>query len=373
MHMTRGLAETIALRRNRVTIVSRDRVLRAINNCSKSSTILTAIDTHVACEPARIVVDGVPSIPGRTMAEKKEYVKANLDYLRRALVWEPRGHQGMFAALLTDPTEKEANIGAIFVDNIGYLNACIHACMGIVTAEVALETLNLEQPSRGISIDTPSGLMKARARVRNGKAKDVVVRNVPSFFYKSENVDVDGGGKVPIDISYGGNFFAIVDAERIGLRLDPHSLRELLRFGSAIKEAVNRQVVVRHPLNPGVSGVDQVMITERPSETKPNYRNIVIGSTPGACFFDRSPCGTGTCARMAMLYAKGQLGLHEEFVHESIVGSQFRGVLVDKVRVGGLEAVIPEITGSGYVTAICHFVVDPEDPVRHGFSIDQVK
>jgi len=335
----------------------------------KFDRVISTVDTHTAGEPTRIVVSGVPKIPGKTLGEKTEYLRNELDYVRTAIMKEPRGHNDMFGAILTEPTSADADLGVIFTDCGGYLTGCGHGSIGVATVAVELGWVKAAEPSTTVLLDTPSGLVKANVHVQNGRVKGVTIRNVPSFLYKPNvQLSVPSLGDVRLDISFGGNFFALVNASQFGVKVEPTNTDRLIDIGIKVKNAVNREVRVNHPLLKYIDTVELVELYGEPIHPEANSKNIVVFGVGQA---DRSPCGTGTSARMAELHAKGKLKLNEEFVYESIAGTIFRGKLVEETRVGEFEAVVPEITGNAYITGFNQLVIDSEDPLKHGFLLKE--
>ncbi|MCL2621140.1 MAG: proline racemase family protein [Defluviitaleaceae bacterium] len=333
----------------------------------KISKMVNAIDTHTMGEPTRIITSGIPNLKGSTMAEKKEFLIDEMDYIRTALMHEPRGHRDMFGAIITQPASTWADLGVIFMDAGGYLNMCGHGTIGTVTA--ALETGMIEpaEPFTQVTLDTPAGLVTARATVEDRRVGEVSFTNVPSFLYKEDvDVDVPDIGKLTIDISFGGSFFALVKADDLGLEIIPENAMELSKAGLKIRDAVNQQVEIQHPLLTKITTCDLVEIYGDPVKPDSTARNVVIF---GDGQVDRSPCGTGTCAKLAALYAKGQIKKDELFVYESILGTQFKGKVLGEEKVGDFDAVIPEITASAYITGLNTYVIDDRDPLKHGFVL----
>lgn len=328
---------------------------------------LFAIDSHTAGEPTRIVVGGIPRIPGRSMAEKQEYFKSNFDYLRGALMREPRGHKDMFGALLVEPANNKADFGVLFMSCTTHNYMCGHASIGI--AKVAVETglVDVVEPVTKVTLDTPSGLVESYVGVEHNSVKSVTVRNVPSFIYKSTTIDVPEIGEIPIDIAFGGIFHAIVSSEDIRIRVKPENIQKLREAGDQIRRAVSTQIKTVHPERSYINETKDVRIYDKPMHPKADAKVVVI---TGEGQVDRSPCGTGTCAHMAMLFSKGKIGLNEKITHESIIGSLLEGKLIARTKVGKHDAVIPEITGNAYITGICTFILDPEDPMKYGFLVE---
>lgn len=326
-----------------------------------------AVDSHTMGEPTRIIVGGIPAIPGKTMAEKKKYLEQYMDHIRTAVMHEPRGHRDMFGSIITHATTEEADLGIIFMDGGGYLNMCGHGSIGAATVAVECGMVTVKEPYTEIKMEAPAGLIKARVKVEGGKAKEVTITNVPSFLYHRDlEIVVPEIGKVTLDVAFGGSFFAIVNAKQLGVKVKPSEADKLTKLGLQIRDIVNNTIKVQHPEKTHINSVDLVEIFDDPSNPEANYKNVVVF---GQGQLDRSPCGTGTSAKLATLYAKGQIEENEDFVYESITGTMFKGKVVGTTKVGELDAVIPEITGSAYITAFSHFVIDPEDPLKYGFCL----
>ena len=332
--------------------------------------IITAIDAHTEGNPERVVTGGVPPIPGKTMLEKSWYARENLDYLRTMLVHEPRGHSNMYAALLVPPTIEEADVGVLYLEPGGYVTMCGHGTIAICTVLIETGIIEAREPETQIVLDTPAGIVRAQVKLKDGRAEFVTIRNVPSFLYKKDlELDVPDVGVVTLDIAYGGNFYAILDAERLGLAVITENANTLMSVGTKIWQTVNDQVEIHHPLEPEIDCINYVEFSAPATHPKATLKNAVVVPPAG---MDRSPCGTGTSAKMATLYAKGKLNLNEEFVHESIIGTLFYGQLIEETRVGEYAAVVPTIRGSAYITGIHQFVVDPNDPFPDGFHLGKI-
>lgn len=324
------------------------------------------IDTHTMGEPTRIIVDGVPPILGDTMMERKKYLEKHLDHIRTMAMHEPRGHRDMFGAILMEPFHKDAQIGVIFMDSGGYLNMCGHGSIGVVTMLIERGFINVEEPNAYINLDTPAGLIKTKAKVKRGKVEEVSIINVPSFLYKRDiEIEIPSIGKIPLDIAFGGSFFALVDAKNIGVNLSIDNTEDLIKYGLVIREAVNDTMSIVHPTNPSIARVDLVEIYDAPTSEDADLKNVVVF---GAGQVDRSPCGTGTSAKLATLYAKRKLKIGETFVYESITGTKFRGRILGKTKIGDYEAVIPEITGKAFITNYGYLIAEEEDMFKYGFA-----
>lgn len=326
-----------------------------------------AVDSHTMGEPTRIIIGGIPNIPGKTMAEKKQYLVDNLDHIRTATMLEPRGHNDMFGSIITQPCNDEADFGIIFMDGGGYLNMCGHGSIGAVTVAIETGMVTSVEPYTDVVMDTPAGIVRAKAKVENGKVREVSIVNVPAFLYKKDvQIEMPEIGTVTFDISFGGSFFAIVDAKQLGIKVEPKNTQKLTEIGLKMRDIINETIEIEHPTLSHIKTVDLVEIYDDPTHPEANYKNVVIF---GQGQVDRSPCGTGTSAKLATLHAKGHLKEGELFVYESILGTLFKGRIVGKDKIANYDAIIPEITGAAYITGFNHFVIDPQDPVKYGFIL----
>ncbi len=316
--------------------------------------------------PTRIVVGGTPFIPGKTMRDCHAWAETHLDDLRKFLMQEPRGHAAMFGAVLVPPTRPDAHAGVLFMSASGFLPMCGHGTVGVATTLVERGTVPVSEPVTDVRLDTPAGLVTATVAVQHGRPASVGFTNVPSFVVaRDAPVDVPGLGNVTVDVAYGGNFYAIFDISQADLALELPALERLTDLGLAVIEATRRQVPFTHPTDPSTSRL-RAAILARPATSDRPAGNLMVKEPR---YFDRSPCGTGTSARMALLHSRGELGLHEPFVHESILGTRFEGVLTAETRVGGIHAVVPRITGRAWITGTSSFVLSPDDPFPTGFAL----
>ncbi len=324
------------------------------------------IDSHTMGEPTRIIYSGFPQLQGDTMMERKEYLERHYDHYRKALMLEPRGHRDMFGAVLTEPVSPEADLGVIFMDSGGYLNMCGHGSIGTATVAVETGMVPVTEPYTEVVLEAPVGIIRAKVKVENGRAVEVSILNVPAFLYK-ENLTLELGeyGTVVFDISFGGSFFALVDAEKNGLEIRQENLEQLTDFGMRLRDKINRTIEVQHPYL-HINTVDLVEIYAPSENPAADLKNVVIFGDAQA---DRSPCGTGTSAKLAALYARGEVSIGQEFVYESITGSLFRGVVATEINIAGRKAVIPRITGSAYITGYNEWVLDDTDPLKYGFLL----
>jgi len=342
------------------------------------------IDAHAAGEPLRLVVDGFPSPRGKTMLEKREWVRTHADHLRRALMLEPRGHADMYGAILTEPVAPGSHAGVLFMHNEGYSTMCGHGIVAVTT--IALQRGLLMPGGDGTSVvyDAPAGTIRARVRGAGraggageagsvGRAcgdeqrvESVAFLNVPSFVLHGGLSVKLASRTIRADVAFGGAFYAIVDSEAVGLPIDVPHLPELRRVGMEIKHAIDAAQTVAHPLEAGLRGIYGTIFTGPPSGESADLRNVTIFADAEV---DRSPCGTGTAAVMAVVDAMGLLGDERPFVHESLIGTRFTGRVASRTVVGEHAAIVPEIEGSAWITGEHTFLIDEEDPLREGFRI----
>ncbi|MBZ5602420.1 MAG: proline racemase family protein [Acidobacteriia bacterium] len=346
------------------------------------SSMITAVDVHACGEPGRVITGGVLDVPGRTMFEKKTWLETHADHIRRRMLREPRGYPALCCNLILPPTIPEADAGFVIMEQVEYPPMSGSNTICVVTALIETGMVQSVEPLTHLKLETPAGLISVEAEVRDGKVKRVTFRNVPAFAtHLDAKVEVPNLGTVTVDVAYGGMFYVIADAEALGFRLRPDEARDIVRVAEMIKAATREQIPVSHPENPGIDGVSIAQISGPPSRAGVDRRNTVVVSTgtldwsrPASWtgVLDRSPCGTGTCAKMAVLHAKGQLPLGRDFVHEGILGTTFTGRLIEKARVGSYEAVVPTLSGAAWITGIAQYVVDPEDPFPDGFTVGDI-
>ena len=331
---------------------------------------IRTIDAHAAGEPLRLVVEGLPSPEGATMLDKRAWAQKRLDHLRRSIMLEPRGHADMYGALLTEPVTPGAHAGVLFMHNEGWSTMCGHGVIAVTTIAIERDLIWPGGPS--IVLDSPAGPIHATATVAtetdgSRRVTSVSFRNVPSFVFEAGlPVKLSGGRTLLVDIAFGGAFYAIVDAEAAGLAVDAAKLFELRRLGTEVKNEVERLRQVVHPLDPGLKGIYGTIFTAPPQHPDAHLRNVTIFADAEV---DRSPCGTGTAAVMAVLSEMGVLGDAAPFVHESIVGTLFTGTIAARQPVGDKPAIIPEIQGAAWITGEHTFLIDGEDPLRAGFRL----
>ena len=332
----------------------------------RSVRTLHAVDSHTEGMPTRVVVGGVGVIPGATMAEKRLHVMAEMDDLRTLLMCEPRGHSAMSGAILQPSTRDDCDWGVVYIEVSGCLPMCGHGTIGVATVLVETGMVEVVEPVTTIRLDTPAGPVVATVRVEDGAARSVTIENVPSFSVGLDlAVDVPAlGGEVRYDLAFGGNFYAVVDLDRVGVAFDRAHQGPILQAGLAIMDAVNAADRPVHPSSPEIGGLHHVYF-RAPGSTAAHSRHA-MAIHPG--WFDRSPCGTGTSARMAQLHARGELPLGTDFVNESFIGTRFIGRLVRETTVAGIPAVVPTVTGRAWVTGTAQYLLDPTDPFPAGFT-----
>jgi proline racemase len=332
----------------------------------RSRRVLHAVDSHTEGMPTRVITGGVGVLPGETMFDRRRWFMNNSDELRTLLMYEPRGHAAMSGAILQPPTRPDADWGVLYIEVSGCLPMCGHGTIGVATVLVETGMVEVTEPVTTIRLDTPAGLVVAEVAVRDGAAESVTIRNVPSYSHAlDQTVEVPGFGQVRYDIAYGGNFYAMVQLDELGLPYDRKAKQQLLDAGLAIMDAINVQNRPVHPENPEIAVCHHVQLLAPGSDARHSRHAMAIH--PG--WFDRSPCGTGTSARMAQLHARGELALHTDFVNESFIGTRFVGRLVEEVPVGDRSGVVPTITGRAWVTGTAQYLLDPTDPFPAGFLL----
>jgi proline racemase len=344
--------------------------------------MIQAVDAHAGGEPGRVIVGGVLDVPGATMFEKMQHLQTHADGLRKLMLREPRGYPTMCCNLILPPTRPEADAGFVIMEQVEYPG--MSGTNTICVATVLLETgmLPMREPVTELTLEAPAGLIRVRADCANGKVQRVTFQNVSAFAaYLDARLLVPHLGTVTVDVAYGGMFYVIGDATAFGLHLTPDEGRDIVRISEMIKAAAQEQLPVAHPDQPGFSGVTIAELSGPPTRPDAHLKNAVTVSTGKLDWnrpatwtgsIDRSPCGTGTCAKMATLYARGKLGLNEDFNHEGILGTVFTGRLIGETQVGPYKAVIPTISGQAWITGFASYVVDAGDPFPEGFTVGDI-
>jgi proline racemase len=337
---------------------------------SNDALTITTLDTHAAGEPLRIITGGLPTLEGSTILERRRFMRDNYDHVRRALMWEPRGHYNMYGCVLTPPVTPEADLGVLFMHNEGYSTMCGHGVIALVTALIEAGAVQPKGRQTPINLDTPAGLVRAVAHLGgDDHVERVTFQNVASFVLARDlEIDLPKYGRFPVDIAFGGAFYGILPAERIGLQVTPEQTSKLVAAGEAIKCAVSSTLAIEHPFETDLGFLYGTILTGPPESPDHHSRNICVFANAEV---DRSPTGTGVSARLALHHAQGELAADEIIVIESILGrhSAFSGRIVDTGHVGPYAAVVPEVGGTAFITGRHEFIVEPGDSVGQGFLL----
>jgi len=349
---------------------------------------IKAVDLHACGEPGRVIVGGVPDVPGKTMFEKMQHLARHGDGLRKRMLREPRGYPAANCNLLLPPTRPEADAGFVIMEQVEYPGMSGTNTICVVTALLETGILPASEPVTRLKLETPAGLIAVEAEVRDGKVRRVTFENVPAFAVRlGARIEVPELGSVSVDVAYGGMFYVLAEAAALGLRLEPEEGRKIVRVAEMVKAAAREQLPVTHPENAEIAGITIAEIygpSSRPATAGrlgAHGKNAVVVSTGTLDWtkpeswtgvIDRSPCGTGTCARMAVLHAKGELALGQDFVHEGILGTTFTGRLIRETQVGPYRAVVPTISGTAWITGFAEYCLDPEDPFPEGFTVGDI-
>lgn len=332
----------------------------------RAARYFAAVDSHTEGMPTRVITGGVGPVPGATMLERKLYFEQHMDDLRLLLMREPRGHGAMSGAILQPPLRDDADWGVLFIEVSGLLPMCGHGTIGVATVLVETGMVAVTEPETVIRLDVPAGLVEARVTVEGGRAKAVTIRNVPSFLHaRDRTVEVPGLGTIAYDMAFGGNFYALTPAADAGLVVDPSRNAELVEAGLAVMAAINAADRPVHPGDERIHGCHHVVFHEPGRDGA----DAVAATSIHPGWLDRSPCGTGTSARMAQLHARGELALGQDFVNQSVIGTRFTGRLLEETTVAGVPAVVPQITGRAWVTGMGQYLLDPDDPFPAGFAL----
>lgn len=334
-------------------------------------TRITTVEVHTAGEPLRILTGGIPHIPGDTILAKRRFAMDEMDALRTALMWEPRGHADMYGAILTEPVTEDGDCGVLFLHNEGYSTMCGHGVLGLAMAGVEAGVVPSGKEPAGdpltLRLDTPAGRVTAFAHKEGDRVREASFLNVPSFVYALDHeVEVPGLGRIRYDVAFGGAFYAFCRAEELGVALEPDSFREILDAGMRVKRAVMAALPIRHPFEEDLGFLYGTIIVGNAREPGHHSRNVCVFAEGEV---DRSPTGTGVSARAALHHLRGELGPGEPFTVESILGTTFTGSVVETTSFGPHEAVIPRVSGTSHITGRNEILIDPEDPLRHGFML----
>jgi trans-L-3-hydroxyproline dehydratase len=328
---------------------------------------IRTVDVHTEGEPLRVVLEGYPSVEGSNVLEYRRFVAENLDHLRRALMGEPRGHADMYGCLILPPVTQGADFSVVFMHNEGYSTMCGHGIIGVTRVAIEYGLVENTGSVVDVEIDAPAGRVSAHARMTGDRLDSVYFENVPSFIYKlGHEVDVAGLGTVTCDIAFGGAFYAYVDAEALGVGLTPASVTELIQIGTRIKHAVSESLSIDHPSAADLGYLYGTIFVGPPHDASNHSRNVCIFAEGEV---DRSPTGTGVSGRLAIHHARDGLRPGERICVESVIGSSFSGIIMKETIFGGHTAIIPRIEGTTFITGEHTFILDPNDPFRHGFFL----
>jgi proline racemase len=331
--------------------------------------MISVVGVHVAGELNEVIVGGVLDVPGRTVFDKMRHLQTKDDWLRRFLLQEPRGRVTQCVNLVVAATDERADVGFVIIESDYYVPMSGSNTICTVTALLETGMIPMQEPVTRLTLEAPAGLVPVTAKCRDGKCESVTFDNVPAFvFALDRNVEVPGLGTIRVDVAYGGMIYALVDAASVGFEAVRSEAAALVEVGERIKAAAAEQVPAAHPENPEIHTINQTLFAAplRDAPGGKRARNGVIVS-PGR--LDRSPCGTGTCARLAVMHARGEIKVGESFVHESLLGTEFIGAVLGVTEAGGIPAIRPSITGSAWITAFHQYVLDPSDPFPDGFRL----
>jgi len=333
----------------------------------KFSRRLTVIDSHNAGEPMRLVTGGVPYINAKSMAEKQKKFREKCDNIRKLVMHEPRGHSDMFGGVLCEPVDAEADLGTIFFDAGNYYHMCGHGAMAVARIAVDTGLKEKKEPVTEVVLDTSAGIVKLQVMLKDGEVQSVRMLSNPAFHYKENaEVKIPQAGNIKLDIAFGGNFFALVDVSQFDMQIKQKNVKIFLERGMQIIDEVNSQFTINHPLATHIDQVTDIMFYNLLGKNV--GKNVVI---LGQGQFDRSPCGTGTTSRLAMMYSKAEIAKKEKFIHKSIIDSQFTAWVEKELEVGKFPAVQIAIESNPVITAFSDFVVSEEDRYKDGFLINR--
>jgi proline racemase len=331
---------------------------------------IRVVDSHTEGMPTRVVTGGIATLPGSDMLERRSAFERDHDHLRTFLMFEPRGHAAMSGAILQPPTHPDADVAVLFIEVSGCLAMCGHGTIGVATVLVEERMVAVTEPVTRVRLEVPAGLVTADVEVERGRARAVTITNVPSFVHATDvELDVPGIGPLIVDVAFGGNYYALIPAERLGIPLEPAREQDLIRAGMAVVAAADAQIAPVHPEDGRIRGIEHLIVTG-PGDAGSVGGDPVDGRSatvihPG--WIDRSPCGTGTSARMALLHHRGELALDTLYVHASFIDSRFEGRIVATTTVAGRPAIVPTIRGRAWISGRAELVLDPTDPFPAGF------
>ena len=334
---------------------------------AKNTLSIKTIDMHTGGEPSRIIIDGYPPIKGSTILQKRNYVKDNLDHLRKALMFEPRGHADMYGVLIVEPEKSDSAFGVIFMHNEGYSTMCGHATIAICKLAVELNWVDVIKPITQIKIDAPCGQLSASVYINeDGSVKDVSFLCVPSFVIAlNETINIPNLGEISYDLAYGGAFYAYIDADKIGLSLKKNNYDKIISYGKIIKETIiKNKDNIKHPFEDDLSFLYGTIFIS--NKSKHHSKNICVFANGEV---DRSPTGSGVCGRAAIHYKKTEISKNEKIVIESILDTTFEVSVIKDIKYGPYEAIIPQVRGNAFITGKHTFIINEEDELKYGFFL----
>lgn len=330
--------------------------------------LIRTVETHTLGQPTRNVVSGFNNIPGNSMAEKYEHMRKHEDWFRKLLSYEPRGSEIMSGTIITEPCAPGTDVGILYFEASGWLPMCGHDTIGVSVALIESGLVKVSEPITKINLDTPAGVVEVEAKVKDGSVQEVSFLNAPAMVLnRGVQVETKEFGKLTLDISWGGNVYAIIPAEKVGVEIKPESCGRMIRIAQSLAKDINEQIEIRHPQLSFVDRVTHVEFSGPPKSAEADIQNCVVALPK---VVDRSPCGTGTSAKAALLFEEGKLKVGESFVHESVIGSLFKCEITEALKVEGVTAIRPKITGNACITGFATWVLDPKDPFPEGFTLD---
>ena len=333
----------------------------------KAKKVFRTIETHTLGQPTRNVVSGFPKVPGKTMEEKLSYMKNNADWFRKVLMFEPRGNDIMSGTLITEPCTPGTDVGVLYFEASDWMPMCGHDTMGVTVALIEDGLVEVEEPITRIKLDTAAGVVSVEAKVTDGVVEEVSFTNAPALVLnRAVTVDTTEYGKLTMDICWGGNVYAILSAKSVGVEICTENCGKFIEIANSIAKDINEQIKVKHPTLSLVDRVTHVEFAGPPQTEGADIQNCVVALPK---VVDRSPCGTGTSAKSALLFAEGKLKVGENFVHESVTGSLFKCEIVGETQIGGVQAVIPKVTGNACIIGFATWLLDPKDPFQEGFRL----
>ncbi|TDN63571.1 trans-3-hydroxy-L-proline dehydratase [Paraburkholderia sp. BL10I2N1] len=333
----------------------------------KLNRVISTVEVHTGGEPFRIVTSGLPKFPGKTIVERRTWLKEHGDELRRALMFEPRGHADMYGGYLTEPVSEGADFGIIFVHNEGYSDHCGHGVIALATAAVSLGWVERSEPETRVGIDAPCGFIEAFVQWDGDHTGNVRFVNVPSFVWQRDvTVTTPSFGEVTGDIAFGGAFYFYTSGKPFGLEVREAQVEKLIQFGDEVKRAANLAFKVEHPHIPEINHIYGTIIDSAPRYPDSTQANCCVFADREV---DRSPTGSGTAGRVAQLYLRGELGKDETLVNESVIGTIFRGRVLSETKLDRFDAVIPQIEGNAYICGFANWIIDERDPLTYGFLV----